>query len=209
VDLSAFYLDVIKDRLYCEAKDSVARRAAQTVMHEVLDALVRLLAPILVHTAEEVWDVIPARGDLPSIHLASLPEANAAWMDAELEGRWEKLLAVRSDVARELEKLRAAKQIGDGLDAGVTLGAEGELLSFLRAHEVHLPEAFIVSEVAIVPETPAGAIAGTDMPGLGVVAKPSDRTKCVRCWRLLPSVGQDAEHPQLCERCVSVVRSLG
>jgi isoleucyl-tRNA synthetase len=208
VELSAFYLNVVKDRLYCEGEDSAPRRAAQTVMHEILGSLTRLLAPILVHTAEEVWDAMPGREDLPSVHLALLPQANDAWTDEELEGRWERILAVRDDVARELEMLRAAKEIGDGLDATVTLCAEGELLAFLRAHEAHLPEALIVSEVTVFNGTSNAAVAGTDVPGLGVVARPSERAKCVRCWRLLPSVGSDAEHPELCERCVEVVRAL-
>jgi len=208
VDLSAFYLDVIKDRLYCEAADSLARRSAQTAMYEALDALVRLLAPILIHTCEEVWDAMPGREDLPSVHLARFPKVQEAWWDAELDARWERLLAVRSDVARELEKLRAAKKIGSGLDARVALYAEGELLAFLRRHEALLPEMLIVSEVAVAEGMSPDAAPGADVPGLGVVAAPSERPKCGRCWRLLPSVGSDADHPQLCGRCAAVVRAL-
>jgi isoleucyl-tRNA synthetase len=208
VDMSSFYLDVIKDRLYCEAADSPARRSAQTVLYETLEALVRLLAPILVHTCEEVWGHLPWREDLPSVHLALFPKPRAEWIDDELEGRWKRLLAVRDAAARELEKLRAEKQIGSGLDAAVTLYAEGELLGFLRAHEALLPETSIVSEVRVVPGTSPDAVAATDLPGLGIVARPSDRAKCARCWRLLPSVGHDAEHPELCERCARVVRAL-
>ncbi len=208
VDLSAFYLNVVKDRLYCDGEDSVSRRAAQTVMFEILNALVRLLAPILVHTAEDVWDAMPGREELPSVHLALFPEANEAWSDEELEARWQKLLAVRDDVARELEKLRVAKEIGDGLDAAVALYAEGELYDFLRAHEAHLPEAFIVSEVTVTEGAMENAVPGTDVPALGVVALKSDQPKCARCWRHLPSVGADGEHPELCARCAKVVRAL-
>ncbi|NQT50420.1 isoleucine--tRNA ligase, partial [bacterium] len=121
---------------------------------------------------------------------------------------WERVLAVRDDVSRELEKLRADKQIGDGLDATVTLYAEGELLAFLRDHEAHLPEALIVSEVEVVEGTTDATVEGTHVPGLGVVAQPSEQPKCARCWRHLPSVGQDAEHPELCCRCADVVRGL-
>jgi len=208
VDLSSLYLDVIKDRLYCEGRTSLLRRSAQTVLYELLNALVRLLAPILVHTCEQIWDQMPARDDLASIHLALFPEPNDAWADPELEARWAPLLDVRTDVARELEKLRAAKQIGSGLDAAVTLHAEGDLLAFLRAHQALLPDVFIVSEVAVAEGTSPDAVAGTDVPDLGVVARPSECPKCARCWRLLPSVGQDPEHPELCGRCAAVVRAL-
>jgi isoleucyl-tRNA synthetase len=178
------------------------------VLYEALEALVRLLAPVLIHTCEEVWEHIPWRESLPSVHLSRFPEARPDPVDDELEARWGRLLAVRSDVARELEKLRADKKIGSGLDAAVTLFAEGDLLSFLRAHEAILPEAFIVSEVSIEAGASSEAVAGTDVPGLGVAAKVSDRAKCARCWRLLPSVGHDADHPQLCGRCAGVVRAL-
>lgn len=207
VDLSSFYLDVIKDRLYCEAVDSVGRRSAQTVLYETLEALVRLLAPILIHTCEEVWQHLPWREDLPSVHLARFPEARSEWIDEELESRWERILAARNDTARELEKLRAAKQIGSSLDATVTLFAEGELLAFLKAHEALLPEAFIVSEVTVAAGTAPDAVPGIDLPGLAVLARPSERAKCARCWRLLPSVGTNADHPELCDRCAIVVRA--
>jgi len=208
VDISSFYLDVIKDRLYCEGAESVARRSAQTVMYEILDALVRLLAPILIHTCEEVWDAMPGHEALPSVHLARFPTVHEDWCDAELETRWERLLSVRSDVARELEKLRADKRIGSGLDARVALHAEGDLLEFLRGHEGLLPEILIVSEASVAEGMPADATPGTDAPGLGIIATPSARPKCGRCWRLLPSVGLDPEHPELCSRCAGVVRAL-
>jgi len=199
---------VVKDRLYCEGKDSVGRRAAQTVLYELLEALVRLLAPILIHTCEEVWDHMPWREDLESIHLARFPELRPEWRDEALEARWKQLLAVRDEVARELEKLRAAKKIGSGLDARVTLYAEGELLELLRSAESVLPEAFIVSEVEVREGDSPDAVKGVDLPALGIEAEPSQRAKCVRCWRLLPSVGKNAEHPGLCERCARVVSEI-
>ena len=125
------------------------------------------------------------------------------------KARWARVLLVRDDVARELETLRAAKQIGDGIDAAVTLCAEGELLAFLRAHEAQLAEAFVVSEVRLDSGTSANAVAGVHVEGLGIVARPSERAKCARCWRRLPTVGDDAEHPELCARCAEAVRGQG
>jgi isoleucyl-tRNA synthetase len=208
VELSSFYLNVIKDRLYCDGEDWSSRRSAQTVLHELLGALVRLLAPILVHTCEDAWDAMECREDLPSVHLAEFPEANAAWVDNELESRWGTILAARDDVARELEKLRAAKSIGDGVDASVALHAEDDLLAFLSAHEEHLAEALVVSDVQVSEGMPEEAEAGTSLPGVGVVARASEQSKCARCWRRLPSVGGDGEHPELCDRCARAVREL-
>jgi isoleucyl-tRNA synthetase len=208
VDLSSFYLDVIKDRLYCEAADAPTRRSAQTVMDAILNALTRLLAPILVHTCEDVWDAMPHREDLPSVHLAMFPEARTEWIDEALEAKWDSLLSVRDEACRELEKLRAAKEIGSALDARVTLYAEGDLLQLLAANAALLPETFICSEVDVVEGTSDEAVAAAGMDGLAVAVEPSTRHKCVRCWRLLPSVGADAEHPELCGRCAGVVRAL-
>jgi len=206
VQLSSFYLNALKDRLYCDAADWPSRRSAQMVLYELLDVLVRLLAPVLVHTCEEVWDAMEHREPLPSVHLAHFPVLKTEWWDEDLENRWARVLAVRDDVARELEKLRAAKQIGDGVDATVTLHAEGELLEFLQAQEGQLAEAFVVSECCVVEGANAEAVTGTDVPELGVVATPSEQAKCARCWRRLPSIGADAEHPELCARCVAAVK---
>ncbi|NQT85737.1 class I tRNA ligase family protein, partial [bacterium] len=208
VDLSSFYLDVIKDRLYCEGADSAARRSVQTVMDVILNALVRLLAPILVHTCEDVWDAMPHREDLPTVHLALFPEPKMEWVDAALEAKWERLLAVRDEAARELEKLRAAKTIGSGLDARVTLYAEGDLHAFLTANAALLPVAFICSEVDVVEGASDAAIPATAVEGLAVAVRPSERAKCGRCWRLLPCVGAQEDHPELCGRCATVVRAL-
>jgi len=232
VDLSSFYLDVVKDRLYCEGANSLLRRSAQTVLYEILQVLVRVLAPILVHTCEEVWDAMPwaKKEGEKSVHLASF-----FWLKSRSEDEsainldlgsareladymdWERLMAVREDVARELEKLRAAKKIGSGLDAEVVLYAGTDQLPLLadfedEAHgEAHtLSEVLIVSQARVesAEQEAPDAQVSQNWPGVSFRVKVSDAAKCVRCWRHLPSVGSVAEHPELCARCATVVRSL-
>ena len=230
VDMSSFYLDVIKDRLYCDSQNSPSRRSAQTLLHYVLNALVRALAPILVHTCEEVWDAIEGRDDLPSVHLALFPWEQHKTRDSfnlfidldlaegveQLPENWDLLSKIREDVARELEKLRAEKRIGSGLDATVALYATGNILHELVTfdEDTHgesntLPRVLIVSEARVEDAersaAPPNAVVSQNVPNVSFVVKPSDRPKCVRCWRRLPSVGADAEHPELCGRCVAAV----
>ena len=176
-------------------------------MRAVLLALVRLVAPVVPHTAEEVWDHIERKDEeAPSVHLAHWPEPPAEWHDAELLERWRKVALVRSDVLREIEKLRAARELGGSLEASVRLGAEGELLDFLRRFEGLWPAIFIASTVEVCEGAVEGA-AGEDCPGLTVSVSKSEHPKCVRCWNHLPTVGSDADHPELCARCAEVVRS--
>jgi len=231
VDLSSFYLDVIKDRLYCEAADRATRRSAQTALYVLLESLVRVLAPILIHTCEEVWDAMPWPKKEGSVHLALFPWLEPATTEElettldlllasypeDLGGNWELLFKMRDDVARELEKLRAQKRIGSGLDATVTLYASDGLFRELVEFEEEtggeantLPEVLIVSEAKVekLAAAPASAAQSPNVPSLRFVVQPSERQKCTRCWRLLPSVGTDAEHPELCGRCATVVRSL-
>ncbi|HEY8414146.1 MAG TPA: class I tRNA ligase family protein, partial [Thermaerobacter sp.] len=228
IDLSAFYLDVLKDRLYASRRDDPARRAAQTVLYEVLRSLVLLLAPVLCHTAEEAWWHMPHRqGDPESVHLCLMPEAPAEWRDEELLRRYGRLLAVRDDVNRALEQARRAGRIGTPAEARVTLAAPpGELAALLERHLEDLPALLLVSEVelarreAAVPAAgdgrpagggerlPAGEAVtaeGNTVPGLTVTVTPSGNPRCARCWRHVPDVGADARHPDLCRRCAEVV----
>ncbi len=217
VDLSALYLDVLKDRLYTSAADSPGRRAAQTVCYRVLDALVRLMAPILTFTAEEVWGCVPGAGKAESVHLTDFPEVDRAWLDEGVEKGWEARLKVRGEVAKALEQARVAKLIGASLDARVTLYVEpGEVTALLR-DEALLRDLFIVSQLARVEgPPPAGLERGPDrvmlretgVPGLAVEVRRASGAKCERCWMWSPAVGQDREHPGLCERCVPIVRGL-
>jgi isoleucyl-tRNA synthetase len=215
VDLSALYLDVLKDRLYTSAADAPARRAAQTTCMRILDALVRLMAPILSFTADEVWEHLPA-GQPVSVHLATFPEVERRWLDEAREAEWEILLRVRGEVARALELARAAKRIGASLDARVTLFvARPELAAVLdRAGDALLRDLFIVSEVMRVagPPPPArgevAALSGeTGVAGLAVEVGHATGAKCARCWMWSEAVGRDAEHPGLCGRCLPVVRA--
>ncbi|MEE9199957.1 MAG: isoleucine--tRNA ligase, partial [Candidatus Brocadiales bacterium] len=158
VDMSAFYLDVLKDRLYTAGKKSKERRAAQTVMHHILHVLVKLSAPLLVHTSEEVWSFIEeASRDEPasSVHLATWPEAKKEWMDKELDARWESLMRIRQTAYRSIECNRAQKRIRSSLEASVSLYVtDDETLKLLKSYEDFLPTLFIVSEVKLFDGQP-------------------------------------------------------
>ncbi len=206
VDLSSFYLDVLKDRLYAEAPDGPDRRAGQFVLARLHDALVRLLAPIIPHTAEELWDFIPDGPDKPaSVHLAEWPEPDPTWDDLGRDARMDRLRQVREAVLRVLEKLRAAKVIGSSQEAKVRLTLPESSSTALSEGDLDLLTSLcIVSEIRL--EGPASAEV---VPGaIGVVAERSDYAKCERCWNLRPTVGQDAEQPTLCDRCARVVAAL-
>jgi isoleucyl-tRNA synthetase len=218
VDLSALYLDVLKDRLYTSAADAPARRAAQTVCYRVLDALVRLMAPILTFTAEEVWDHLRAPDKAPSVHLVDFPDVDRAWLEEGLERTWEVLLRVRGETAKALEQARAAKLIGAGLDARVTLYVADPALQrgLGQAGDAVLRDLLIVSQVGQVTGTPpVGLATGPDLvvlretalSGLAVEVRHADGQKCARCWTWSLAVGQDAEHPALCERCLPIIRA--
>ncbi|GAB7387642.1 isoleucine--tRNA ligase [Bacillaceae bacterium] len=206
VDLSAFYLDVLKDRLYTELPKSPARRAAQTVMYEALVSLVKLIAPILPHTADEVWQFIP--GDKAvSVQLTDMPDADLSLCDEQLERKWERLIEVRDNVLKALEEARRTKVIGNSLDASVEL-FPAENVHALLASAPNLAELFIVSHVVLhQPDAaaPEDALAFTD---LAVKVSPAAGEKCERCWMITPQVGEDAAHPTLCPDCAETVRQL-
>ncbi|MHB8158851.1 MAG: isoleucine--tRNA ligase, partial [Desulfocucumaceae bacterium] len=210
VDMSALYLDIIKDRLYTAAPSSKERRSAQTVMYEVLNALVRLLAPVLAFTSEEIWRYIPVGGDKPeSIQLCDMPEVNSNYLDPELEKKWDRLLGIRAVVTRTLEAARRDKLIGNSLEALTELYASGDLYHFLNAMKEDLATIFIVSGVVLMEgQAPAGAATDEEVPGFGVVVARAAGDKCERCWNYQQGVGVDAEHPTLCPRCAGVVRLL-
>jgi isoleucyl-tRNA synthetase len=200
VDMSSFYLDVLKDRLYTSPAASEARRCAQTVLYEVLRVLVRLMAPVLAFTGEEIWDHMPGAKE-PSVHLAAMPEVRAEYEDSRLAERWERLLEVRSEVLKPLEAARKERLIGHSLEAAVTLYPDETLAGFLAPYAGELATLFIVSEAVLAGgEPPAGAFRSETLP-LAVVVEKARGAKCERCWMRLPSVGESEAAPTLCRRC--------
>jgi len=212
VDMSAFYLDIIKDRLYTENPTSQTRRAAQTVMYEITAYLVRLLAPILSFTMEEVWKYMPhLPGEPESVQLTVMPTVNSTYMDVELEGKWDRILELRGLVSKALELARQQKVIGHSLNAQVDLFPTQEQYSFLEGVKDQLEAIFIVSGVELhqpdelAPEWAVQAEPDSEFY-VGVTLAPGE--KCERCWMYSEEVGQDNEHSTLCPRCASVVKTL-
>ncbi len=195
VDLSSFYADVSKDRLYTFAARSRERRAAQTAMYIMADGLTRLMAPILSFTADEIWQYMPGAREA-SVHMALFPAVADldAFVDADLLERWSKLTALRERVLAEIEPLRKDKKIGSSLQAKVVLTAGPVDLAFLRSYYAHLPMLFIVSEVELVP----GA-AENGAPTIAIAR--AGGVKCERCWRFVPSVSNEPASAGLCDRC--------
>ncbi len=210
VDMSALYLDIIKDRLYTSAPASRARRSAQTVLHEVLYALVRLLAPILAFTSEEIWRYVPKNGGMPvSVQLCDMPEVNLDYLDPVLEKKWDRLLDLRAVVTRALEAARQDRLIGNSLEALTELYVSDEVYDFLEPVKEDLAALFIVSGVIVNRgPAPAGAVSAGETPGFAVVVRRAPGVKCERCWNYHQEVGADRDHPSLCPRCLNVVRSL-
>jgi isoleucyl-tRNA synthetase len=209
VDLSAFYFDVLKDRLYTSAPKSTARRAAQTAIWRIGEALVRLLAPILSFSAEEVWGYLPkTSGRAESVHLAQFPGAGdilggntAQENESELK-EWQTLRSVRDEVLKALEEARNNKMIGTGLEAQIILTASDPIYSVLKKHEAELRYLFIVSQVTLQPGS------GNGTGSVHVEVKKADGLKCERCWNYSTHVGEDKNYPNVCERCSPVLQEL-
>jgi isoleucyl-tRNA synthetase len=214
VDLSAFYLDVSKDRLYTFGAASGARRSVQTAMYIMVDGLVRLLAPILTMTMDEVWRALPNRHE-DSVHLADFPAPADLdrLIDPALAERWASLIEVRNVVNQALETQRKAKVIGPPLEARVTLQTSGALLDLLRAYEADLPMLFITSQASLAAPTGETAAAGVasgivgDVPVTVSVAR-ADGVKCQRCWRYVPEVSAEPAFEGICSRCVDALASV-
>ncbi len=205
LDMSNFYLDVLKDRLYVEKASSETRRAAQTVIYRVLDVMTRLIAPLLSFTAEEIWCYMPHHADADARFVAynDMPSLSGLQEDDAFLNYWERLHAVREDVQKALELARTAKVIGASLEAQVLLHAQGDLHDFLEQALSQLPEVLIVSQVSL--ETGEGAFKG-ELEGLSVTVKPASGAKCERCWMYSETVGQDRGQPTLCARCASILK---
>jgi isoleucyl-tRNA synthetase len=200
VEMSSIYMDVLKDRMYCDAADSPSRRSAQTAMYNILDALVRMLAPILVHTAEEAWTAMHSRsGDAESVHLALMPKVDDSIDYKSSQGRWEKLMAIRDEVLRTLEGLRQEKTIASNQEACVTINCDEEDAEVLNAFGL---EQF--AALCIVSEVKLQKAVGETI----VSAQKSSYKKCQRCWNYWPSVGDNSQYPDICVRCADVLESL-
>jgi isoleucyl-tRNA synthetase len=209
VDLSALYLDILKDRLYTSPANSPQRRAAQTALYKTLDAVVRLMSVILSFTAEEVWERIPgAKEKAESVHFTLFPEVESQYLDSKLEERFELLLKVRAEVSRVLESARKDKLIGNSLEASVTLSAPGKIFSLLRENEPLLKELSIVSEVLLSPTAAAGAQPSKEVEGLNILVSRAGGQKCPRCWVFDPKVGERNGHSPVCPRCQAALAAI-
>ena len=196
VDMSSFYLDIIKDRLYTEKADSVARRAAQTTMYYILDALVKILTPMISFTAEEIWSAMnhTKKENVESPMLADYPVPNDEWDNKEIAEKWEKIIKVKNIVAKDLELARAEKTIGNSLDANVTIYAEGEEYKFLKENEELIKLVLIVSGLEIQENN------RKQEEKLGVKVEHATGEKCERCWMY-----NDHLEDGLCPRCKEVL----
>ncbi len=204
VEMSSFYLDILKDRVYTSKKDSAERRSAQTVMYRVLDTLLRLIAPVLSFTADEAWQYLPGEHEA-SVHLASFPALQPELKDDVLVERWERIMKVRAEASKALELARVAKTIGHSLDAKVTISAEPELATFLQEYAVELAAIFIVSKVDLVEKISGEAFVAESITGLRILVEAAPGGKCERCWCYSEELGTVAEHPAICPKCTSAV----
>jgi isoleucyl-tRNA synthetase len=229
VDLSSFYLDVLKDRMYTFAPTSQARRSAQTVLWKITEALVRLTAPILTFTADEIWEYLPKVEGRPiSVHLALFPKPVEIYSEdpTKLLAEWHGLFVVRDAALQTLERARESKMIGKGLEAGLKLSASASILALLKRHEPSLKEVFNVSEVAVseyseedawvrTSDAPRSSFVlgpgtvGGQLKGLKIEAVRASGHKCARCWNFMPHVSSYGIWHDVCDRCQGALREMG
>ena len=206
--MGGFFLDILKDRLYTTGAESHPRRSAQTAMYHIVEAMVRWFAPILTFTAEEIWQALPGERE-KSVFLATFKEVPGG--DKKVVD-WDRLIQVREAVAKELETLRDAGDIGSPLEAVVTVYADGTLRDSLAALGDELRFVFITSEADVKPlsEAPASDDSNAETNGgYCVVTGPSEHAKCIRCWHRREDVGSVDGHPEICGRCVENVDGKG
>ena len=196
-DMSSFYLDIIKDRLYTAKANSKERRAAQTTMYIILDSLVRMLAPLTSFTAEEIWKYMNKSKNekVESVMLTTYPEVDPQYENEELRAKWEKIVKIKEIVSKKLEEARAEKIIGHSLNAKVTLFAEGDLYKFIKENKELLQTVFIISNLEVEENQ------RSNEEKLGVKIEQAEGEKCERCWMYSTTVGEDKENPTICHRC--------
>lgn len=206
VDMSNFYFDVLKDRLYVEAADSLLRRAAQTTIYYILNVITRLLTPILAFTAEEIWGHMPhAKGDnVGSALFNPMPEKLDINVSEGFVETWDKIEQLREAVQKALEMAREAKTIGSSLEACVVLHCDGELYDFVESMGDKLKEIFIVSQIKL-DKTGKGEYVAENMPGLSVTIARAEGKKCERCWTFSTTVGKNASRENICSRCAAIL----
>ena len=216
-ELGGFYLDIIKDRQYTCKTDSLARRSAQTALYHIVEALVRWIAPVLSFTAEELWSFIPGKKNSETVFTAEwyehlhLLDNNQVGRDGEIFGEtfWQRIMAVKTAVNRVLEVQRKDGLIGGTLEAEVTLHCDGELAQQLAALGDELRFVLIASSATIVALDKASSAVDTDVAGFKIAVKKTENAKCVRCWHHTSDIGRNAQHPELCGRCVENVDGSG
>jgi len=199
VTLSARYFDILKDRLYTFAPRNPARRAAQTALYRIVDALARMLATLLVFTADEIWENLPGDGSrAASVHLTELPTVSGERSE-ELAARWDQLFSVREEVMRALEDARVAKLIGGALEAAVDITASGKTYELLTSYGDDLRFVFIVSQISLT-QAETGEVS--------IKVRRADGQKCDRCWNYSTRVGESTRYPTVCERCVAALAEI-
>lgn len=208
IDMSAFYLDILKDRLYTFKTDSKERRAAQIVLYNILISLTKLIAPILSFTAEEIWRHIPGNKE-ESVFLSGFPEPRADFKDRDLEEKWSRLSRVRDEVNKALEIKRGEKFIGNSLEAGISLYVDEQTVSLLREYSYFLSTLFLVSTVRLddISEAPDTAYESTEVRNVRIVVEKAEGDKCQRCWNWSATVGKHEEFPEVCDKCHGVLTS--
>ena len=201
-DMSNFYLDIIKDRLYTSKPDSKERRSAQTTMYIILDALVKILTPMICFTAEEIWKAMKHKSDeqVESVMLTDFPKANDMYDNEELSAKWDKILKLKDLVAKELENARAEKTIGHSLNAKVTIFANDDEYNFLKENIELLRTVFIISDLEVLENE------RKDEEKLGIKVEQAPGEKCERCWMYSTTVGEDKENPTICHRCSEALK---
>lgn len=206
MEMSSFYLDIVKDRLYCEGTTSIERRSAQTVLTEVLKVLVRIISPVLSFTADEIWERIPeALKEEESVHLSKWIEANPEYLNEELAKKWDKIARLRREVNKKLEAERQTGLIGHSLDARVLLNIANTEYSFIKDYtENEVSDLFIVSQVKFVNDN----LAESEIEGISISVEKASGEKCERCWKYDEEVGHDHNHSDVCPRCASVLEKM-
>ena len=202
IDMSNFYLDIIKDRLYTEKAKDRKRRSAQTAMYIILNALVKILAPLTSYTAEEIWDFMPHLDseNVESVMLTTYPELVPEYDNIEIREKWAKIVKIKEEVAKEIEKARVEKIVGHSLNAKITIFIENPLYSFIKENQELLKTVFIVSDLEVEEKQ------GNKELEIKVVQ--ADGEKCERCWMYSTTVGEDKENPTICHRCSEVMKNM-